>query len=170
MNKLQIKAMTEKTGKLIDGKPEMRQIGTLYMESTAGRVQELLDEHGDAFLADLLDNQILHHQGSAAFKAKGTKNDPKEGLDRLPRFPEATRQLYRSTKAEAEKEGFDVSGLPDDAEVVMVNWSFQPGTSQAAIAKETAIQKAIELQLELLGGEVSPELRAKVEQLVRSRM
>lgn len=179
MNKIQVKEMKEKmvdeNGKVVmkDGKPVMITIGTLYVESTAGRIQEILDEHGDAFVASLLDQQILHHQASAAFKSKAGKTDEgKAGLDKLKKTPHSANQLYKSTKVEAEKEGFDVTVIPDGAEVVMVNWSFQPGTSQAAVAKEDAIKKAVAMQLELLSGvqEITDEVKAKVEAFVRSRM
>lgn len=179
MNKIQVKEMKEKmvdeNGKVVmkDGKPVMITIGTLYVESTTGRIQEILDEHGDAFVASLLDQQILHHQASAAFKSKAGKTDEgKAGLDKLKKTPHSANQLYKSTKVEAEKEGFEVSALPDDAEVVMINWSFQPGTSQAAVAKEDAIKKAVAMQLELLSGvqEITDEVKAKVEAFVRSRM
>lgn len=165
----------DENGKVVlkDGKPVMITIGTLYVESTVGRVQEILDEHGDAFVASLLDQQILHHQASAAFKAKASKTDSKVGLEKLKTMPHSANQLYKSTKVEAEKEGFDVNGLPDDAEVVMVNWGFKPGVSQAAVAKEEAIVKAVAMQIELLastGNEITSEVRAKVEAFVRSRM
>jgi hypothetical protein len=178
MNKIQVKEMKEKmvdeNGRVVmkDGKPVMITIGTLYVESTAGRIQEILDEHGDAFVASLLDQQILHHQASAAFKSKASKTDSKVGLEKLKSMPHSANQLYKSSKVEAEKEGFDVSAVPDSAEVVMVNWSFQPGTSQAAVAKEAAIEKAVAMQLELLSGvqEITEEVKAKVEAFVRSRM
>src|SRR5690606_9767357 len=89
MNKIQVKEMKEKrvdeNGKVVmeNGKPVMDVIGTLYVESTAGRVAEILEEHGDAFVASLLDQQILHHQASAAFKAKANKTDSKVGLEKL---------------------------------------------------------------------------------------
>lgn len=180
MNKIQVKEMKEKmvdeNGRVVmkDGKPVMITIGTLYVESTAGRIQEILDEHGDAFVASLLDQQILHHQASAAFKSKAGKTDEgKAGLAKLKSLPHSANQLYKSTKVEAGKEGFDVTAIPDGVEVVMVNWGFKPGTSQAAVAKEDAILKNVEMQLDLLrarGDEITDELRANVDKFVRSRM
>jgi hypothetical protein len=171
MNKIQTMEVMENTGaKDANGKAVRVKVGDLYMESCQGRLDEIIMEHGREFVEKCVDQQLLYHNGAAAFKAKGSKSDPTTGLDRLKRFPEAANVLYRSTVAEAEKEGFDVTSIPEGATIVMINWGFKPGTSQAALAKETAIQKAIALQLELLGGEVSDELRAKVETLVRSRM
>jgi hypothetical protein len=175
--KLQIKEMFENAGKDADGNTIKRAIGTLYCESVEGRVGELLEEHGEAFIAALVDCQVLHHPASAAFKSKGGKNDNITGLDRLPKYAKESQQLYVHTKEEAAKLGFDVTEVPDGERVVLVNWDFKPGQSAAAVKaaeaareKEATIQRLIAGQLDLLtatGQEVTEELREKVAELVR---
>lgn len=172
--KIQKMEVMENTGAKDDkGRAVRVKVGDLYMESCQGRLDEIINDYGREFVEKCVDQQLLYHSGAAAFKAKGTKTDPTTGLARLKKFPDQANVLYRSTVEEAEKEGFDVTGIAKDATVVMVNWGFKPGTSAAAVAKETAITKAIEMQLELLsstGTEITEELREKVAAFVRSKM
>lgn len=172
--KIQKMEVMENTGaKDENGKAIRVKVGDLYMESCAGRLDEIIEEHGREFVEKCVDQQLLYHNGAAAFKAKGSRTDPKKGLERLKKFPDAANVLYRSTVEEAAKEGFETTSIPAGSTIVMVNWGFKPGTSAAALAKEAAITKAIEMQLELLGStgqEITDELKEKVAAFVRSKM
>lgn len=217
--KIQVKEMFETVGKDAQGKSVREKIGVMYCESIEGRVAELLQSFGEAAIAGFVDDQVLHHPASAAFKSKGKKGEA-EGLDRLPYEPQDGRQLYRTPLshmvkrdeliATFEKKIEDRLALEGDAEeiakvvanarrriayfqslpkverpagmtdeqleetdVVRVNWAFRPGQSASALAKEAAIVKAIDTQLELLamdGREITDELREKVSAFVRSKM
>ena len=174
--KILIKEMYETVGKDENGKAIREKIGTMYVESCRGRLNDILDLYGPEFVENLIDDQVLHHPASAAFKAKGKRGDA-EGLDKLDYAAKPSRQLYRTpmnkiyNKIELEP-GQALPADMDEHDVVMVNWAFKPGVSVAAAAKEAAIQKNVETQIELLvmdGREITPELRAKVEAFVRSK-
>lgn len=142
--KLQVKTMREKTGrKNPDGSAELRTIGTLLGESVEGRIEQILASGGRAFLESLVDNQLLHHQFSSAFKAKAGKEDDTEGLERLHMAESSTRQLRRE-KFDASRhilpEGFDASDF-EGTWVVRANWSFTPGQSADALREIEAAKE-----------------------------
>lgn len=158
--KLQVKEVTEKTGKKnADGSNELRVIGTLLGESVEGKIDAILDCGGRKFLESIADGQLLHHQYTSAFKSAATKNNPAVGLERLPEVAEVSRQLYREIfdpEVFELPEGLDPADF-EDTWVVRPNWGFVPGESAAAKAEvKSAAEKAqryhdgVEAQLSML--------------------
>lgn len=178
---MNVKKMTEKTGRIVNGKPETAEIGTLYVESCKGRILEIIEEHGSEFIEELVDNQILHHQASAAFKAKASKNDASVGLERLKWEASDSRQLFRQPYAKAAGElgieGDEPEGA-DEIDVVRVNWAFKPGQSAAAVKKaeeeadklrrfEAAVRHNLGLMRDFTGVEPTEEQTEKIREIVR---